>query len=578
MRQGVAVGGAVAWLAAAGAVAAQDLQSSAPAAYQAVTDHGPRAKPSLPAIGAAGFAFADPVFGTVVSRLTDARTRPGQLDRSYRTPSGTHQNAWSADARYFYVVSTDGTVVPFAFDRDLGRATRINATPGGEGGLVVRFYIEPTFSYVTPGVMLGSYSGAGASLRTIDQFDFGSGAYARLIDLDTLAPGLSGTYVGGVMASAGATERVIAFFGGTSQDRHRYLVVFDRANPSNRRLLDTRASTLDGRSTATRLDFNLHAAAIDRSGRYVTLYPSGADRSAPRNAAPNYLWDTASDAFTELPSTTALSNGHDAYGYGVRVNQDCCSSTTWDAAQWQLRALSAPLVTRDVITPVLTPKSVFLADHPSWHNASPDRFVPYISGLYRYGANTTGWRAWDDEIVAVQTDLEGNTGAQVWRLAHHRSDVQDDGDPGRMSFWYTPRPNVSPDGRWVLFTSNWEKTLGADVGGDSGGRARQDVFLLALKAADGGESGDVETLAEITTSGLPNARKNRSYAVSLAAANITGTATWTIAAGALPPGLSLSTTGTIRGTARTLGAWSFTVMLRDQRGATSKPLAIRVVK
>jgi hypothetical protein len=37
---------------------------------------------------------------------------------------------------------------------------------------------------------------------------------------------------------------------------------------------------------------------------------------------------------------------------------------------------------------------------------------------------------------------------------------------------------VSPCGRWALFTSNWEKTLGADPA--DAGRSRQDVFLVQL--------------------------------------------------------------------------------------------------
>lgn len=565
------------WLAAPAAVCAQSLQSGAPLAYDAVTDHGPRAKPALHAIGGAGHAFRDPAFGHTITRLTDDRTRPGLPDRSYRTPSGTHQNAWSADGRYFYVVSTDGTVIPFAFDRDAGRASRINATTDGEGGLTLRFYGEPTFSYTAPGVIVGSANGSGASLRTIDQFDFASGAYTRLLDLDTLAPSLSDTYVGGIMASAGATERVMAFFGGTSQDRHHYLVIFDRANPANRRLLDTKASTLDGRAMRVTLGFNLHAATIDRSGRYVTLYPSAADRSAPRNAAPNYVWDTATDLVTELPSATALSNGHDAYGYGVRVNQDCCVSTTWDAAQWQLRALATPLVTRDLITPVLNPKQVFLADHPSWHNASPDRFVPYITGLYRFNANSTEWRAWDDEIIAVQTELTANAGAEVWRLAHHRSDVRHDTEPDRMSFWYTPRPNVSPDGRWVLFTSNWEKTLGTDPAGEPGGRARQDVFLLALKGLDA-DLGEDAALPEIVTAQLPNGRRGKAYGATLVAAKVTGAAAWSLGSGSLPPGLSLASTGRITGKPSSTGTWRFTVTVRGENGAASKALLIQVTK
>jgi hypothetical protein len=335
--------------------------------------------------------------------------------------------------------------------------------------------------------------------------------------------------------------------------------VFDAANPASRRLLDTRASTLDGRATSLRLDFLLHAAAIDRSGRYVTLYPTSADRAAPRRAAPNYLWDLATDTFTELPSVAARSNGHDAYGDGVRVNQDCCTSTTWDAAQWQLRTLASPLATRDVIVPVLTPRQVNLADHPSWHNARPDTWTPFISALYRYGANTVEWRAWDDEIVAVQT---GEAAGHVWRLAHHRSDVRHDTDPLRISFWYTPRPNVSADGRWVLYTSNWEKTLGTDPGGETGGSARQDVFLLRLSVTGSPPPSVAPDGAAITTDRLPDGRLRRLYSTRLVATGVAAEATWRVTAGGLPPGLILHpATGALGGAPREAGAFTFTVAI-----------------
>jgi hypothetical protein len=152
----------------------------------------------------------------------------------------------------------------------------------------------------------------------------------------------------------------------------------------------------------------------------------------------------------------------------------------WDAAQWQFRSLATPLITSDLVAPVLLPKEVYLADHPSWHNARPDRLVPFLDASYRYGTVTGAWRAWDEEIFAVQTDAAGS-GATIWRFAHHRSQIAHDTDPARMAFWYTPRVNVSRDGRWALFTSNWEKTLGIDPKGESGGAYRQEVFLIELK-------------------------------------------------------------------------------------------------
>jgi hypothetical protein len=126
---------------------------------------------------------------------------------------------------------------------------------------------------------------------------------------------------------------------------------------------------------------------------------------------------------------------------------------------------------------------LYLSEHPSWHNSVPDRLVPFVTATYRYFTNDVEWRPWDDEVIAVQTDLAGEAGAVVWRFAHHRSDVRDDADPTRLSFWYTPRANVSRDGRWVLVTSNWEKTLGTDPVGGTGAAARQDVFLLQLRVS-----------------------------------------------------------------------------------------------
>jgi len=446
--------------------------AQAPSAYDAVVDRGRRAEPALIRPGAAGSSFNDPVFGTRIWRVTDRLTRPDAPDRSFRTPSATHQAAWSANGSYFYVVSNGGAIVPFAFDADSGRFSRLDS---------LRFYIEPQFSYVDDGRIYGSVTGQGASLRTIDEFDFAARAYTRLLDLDTLVPGLDGTFVGGIGSSAGPTEHVLAFFGGASQDRHRYVVVINRDHPRKRLLLDTAASTLNGQRLAARLDFHLHHAAIDRGGRYVALYPAAADLAAPRGAAQMYIWDLLAGTITPLPLLDARSGGHDAFGYGVAVNKDCCrGDTRWDAAQWQLRRLDTPLISRDLIGPLLLPQEITLSDHPTWNNARPDRLVPFVTATFRYGATGVEWRPWDNEIVAVQTDADDGR-AEVWRFAHHRSDVASDGDPSAIAFWYTPRPNISRDGRWVLFTSNWEKTLGADPQGAPGERARQDVFLMRLK-------------------------------------------------------------------------------------------------
>jgi hypothetical protein len=451
--------------------------------YGAITDRNAYAKPRLPFVGAAGFRFADPTFGSNMLRVTDDRTRPGRLSRSFRVPSNAHLSAWNSNSTAFYVISNDGTVIPYSFNAATMTASRIQATATGDGGLTLGFYVEPQFSLVNPNVIYGAVSGG--NNRTISQYNFQTGTYTRLIDLDTIVGGLTGTYVGGVMSGGTLAEKFITFFGGGGQDQHFYALWAPVGNVAARKLLNTAASTINGNPTGTPLNFRLHSAQIDRSGRFVFLYPTSVDLGSPRYASQVYIWDTSSDTVTAITSggrdgsASMRPYGHDAAGYGTWVNMDCCTSSTWDAAQWQFRSLTSLTQMSDLIAPVPAIKEIYLADHTTWNNAQPNALMPVISSTYRFGDNTgdntAPWRAWDDEIIAIDTANGG--GGNVWRFAHHRSDVTSDTNPGGLYFWYEPIANVSPDGRWVIFTTNWEKTLGMD---SAEGTFRQDVFLVQL--------------------------------------------------------------------------------------------------
>ncbi len=453
------------------ATAASQASSSVPSQYAAITDRIARSKPALPPLGSSGYTFNDPTFGSKILRVTDGQTRPGLVNRSFRVPSNAHTAAWNATATAFIVISNDGTIIPYKFDPLTMSAARYPSAPDENGGLTLRFYTEPQFSLVNPDVI---YGGGGSNSRTILAYDFSTGAYSTVVDLDTIVGGLANTYVGTVTTGGVPDEKLLTFFGGGGQDAHYYALLRPLAGSGGSKLLNTVASTINGAATGTALNFHIHAMQIDKSGRYVFIYPSGADLGAPRFAAQVYLWDTATDAITPLTQDMHPA-GHDAAGFGVWINQDCCTSSSWDAAQWQFRSLAAPAQTSDLIAPALTPQEIYMADHTTWNNAQPDRLVPVVSSTYRYGNNAAPWRAWDDEIVAIDTTSGG--GGTVWRFAHHRSNIASDSNPAQPYFWYEPIANISPDGRWVLFTSNWEKTLGTD---SSEGTARQDVFLVQL--------------------------------------------------------------------------------------------------
>jgi hypothetical protein len=468
--------------AAASATTPAPPSSGAPLAYSAATDRNPAPKPPLPVLGPAGFKFVDPTFGSRMLRVTDGNIRPGALSRSYSTPSASHQNEWNTNSTLFYVRSTDGVYIPYAFDASTMTASRINPTSSGDGGLTIYSNTEPQFSYISPNIIYGAIQDATNDWPIIRRYDFVSGAFTNLLNLGSVTPIAQHTYVGSLSSSGGTPEKVAVLFGGPAQDAHFLVTVF-AVGQSGALLLNTVASTttINGVTTPTNitLNFHLHHAWLDKSGRYVVMDSTAPDREAPRYAAEKYVWDTVTNVFTEMRGITTLSGGHYSTGFGVMLNSDCCVTTAWDGAQFQLRSLATPTVSSDVISPILTPKEVYLDNHNSWNNAQDGSLVPIIMAFYRYGYNDAPWRAWDDELVAVQTNA-GAAGATVWRFAHHRSDTRNDFDPYGLSFWYEPRPNVSQDGRWAVFTSNWEKTLGTDALGQYGGGYRQDVFLLEL--------------------------------------------------------------------------------------------------
>ena len=461
---------------------AADAQRRPPASYPANTTRMAIPRPPLPVLGPAGFHFVDPGLGSRILRVTDANTRPGFPGRSFVTASAAHQLAWNATSDTFWLRGVDGTYIPYAFDAATMTASRINATPGlGDGGLTIVSQVEPQFSFVSANLLYGTRQASDTDHPVVRAFDFNTGLYTDILDLGSIASIENDTYARSLSSSAAAPERLSILFGGSQQDLDYKVAVFQAGPPvTHVAVLDSLASTITRggvtRSTNIGLGINLHHAWIDLSGRYVTLYPTSG--SFP-GVLPYFIWDLTTDLITKV---TQFSGGHDALGYGRQVNQDCCEATRYDGAQWQSRDLSAPAVTSDLVNPV-SPQEVFIADHTSWNNAQPGALVPVLSTLYRYDPadNATPWRAWDDEIVAMQTDA-APAAATVWRFAQHRSDISYDGNPNQLYFWYLPRATISPDGRWALFTSNWEKTLGSTVGSDMepGGLHRNDVFIVDL--------------------------------------------------------------------------------------------------
>jgi hypothetical protein len=97
-----------------------------------------------------------------------------------------------------------------------------------------------------------------------------------------------------------------------------------------------------------------------------------------------------------------------------------------------------------------------LADNEDWitigtHKDADSRFSG--SGIY------------DDEIL--QISLDGSE--RIRRICHTRSVVDDKSES--TNYWAAPKPTISRDGRFIAFTSNWEKS------------GRYDLFIVRIDPA-----------------------------------------------------------------------------------------------
>ena len=426
------------------------LTALAPPTSEVCTDRDPRPLPALPSIDR-GQVITDPTFGSRILRVTGpSGSAPSP---SFRTPDSGVQRAWNADTTRFVLEDTYGQQHVYAFDAKKLRVKRRRVLRQSD---VVAFTgSDSSWHDADPDLLFGRYGN-----KVIKSINVATDAWTTIVDLDTLGLNLpEESYTGSVYVQ---NNHLLTVCGGATNDDHHWLVYIDLATG----VIDT-LDTLTLTSFNQGRGFTLHGSVLDLSAQYVLMQP--ANKSGDTTHL--YIWEpptTRRSPDPVRPVSTAIS-GHFAVGRGVWVTQDCAPGTPWDAAQWCFRDFQWPDDVTNIIDPVLQPKLVAFADHSCWTNMQ-QLADPFLSATYRYQVDPCPWRAWDEEILRI-----GPMSGLVERHAHHRSAVIN--ESGGFDYWATPRANVSVDGRWAIFTSNWGRSLGTDLEQN----ARQDVFLVELR-------------------------------------------------------------------------------------------------
>ena len=198
----------------------------------------------------------------------------------------------------------------------------------------------------------------------------------------------------------------------------------------------------------------INEVQLDKGGRYLWIPldpPDGRNWFDTEDSA--YLRDLLATPPTMQGLTyhdQDNANGHSDLGTGTLIN---------------VENLNNQILIRNLATPhqqslVLQKLDWTQGNHISM-TANDEAWV--LVGFYNEYSTTPRQGVFHNELVLVKTDGSQN----VRRFAHHRSVYAQD-VPGLNNYWNTPRANISKDGRFVAFTSNW------------GGTNRQDLFIVKI--------------------------------------------------------------------------------------------------
>jgi hypothetical protein len=431
-----------------------------PPNYCARTDERVEPYPKTPpAIGAAGSTISDPIFGSRIVRATDAKTDAKRRSESYTTPSSAEQNSWNTDSKNFYVRSIDGGLELFDFNPSTMAVHPM-------GSLNVPWIGEPQFSYSQPNILYGITR----DRPMFQQYDITTNRTINVQDASKCLK-LNSSDAGHAI-SVSADDQRLAMVLGPEQDTNYLIYIYDRARGC--RWYNAQTGEIGGQWGAKGIvsipeRFLIHDARINKSGRFVEIIRSGAPVrgiASPPNPAPAFIWNV--DTMEVTPCGPKGCKGHHALGYSHLLNpsEQEHPMDLWIRPLNQLDAPS-PLIKQ------LPPVQGWYDLHISWNNVDANDSNPACLSTYRRDNPNSPATSpevlgpWENEIVCVETD---RMDSKVWRFAHTYSTAQN-------GFWSSPRGNVSQDGRFYMFTSDWQDQLGAN--GNSS--YRTDVFIVELK-------------------------------------------------------------------------------------------------
>jgi hypothetical protein len=435
-------------------LAAQSVQPYS----NAVTDN--LIHPETPmAVPARGVLFNDPDFGSTLVRVTDENTNFVQPGTALTTEGSGQLNMWSSDSKKFYVLG-GARAFGFAFDPATMAVSPLPGATSGQG-LLLPFGPGGTFSFNDPDLMYGTTN---KKPLTISSYRFSTGAISDIIDTtscgeqpalvagpgvvsdDDVSPNLSG-------------NRWSISEGGHAAGEHMFVVVYDKRLGC--RWYNTQTGQIGGAwgktglATAT-APYVVRHAYMSRSGKHVYISV---------NNFGWYVWDIATLKVTGCGIHSGMDcNGYSVVGYDSYIN----AAAVLDDMQIEKRSFNNIAQFSQLVFPLPKPGYWGQPIHFTWSNVDAKDSTPACGSTHAYDGDPGIDQPYANEIFCVETDGLAST---VWRFAHNRATY--------IPPYFTTQPlgNTSRDGRFFIFSSDWDTLLGTG----SDGKPRSDVFIVKLQ-------------------------------------------------------------------------------------------------
>ena len=426
--------------------------ATAPSTYSAYSGTDAKPVPRAPALGPVNSVIRDPTFGSRILRVTDARSHGGN---SLIPEYAGYFRTWNANSTALKLHGPWGTSYWLEFNPSTFKVGDGSSRPTLHPlSFDVKWEwsaVDPNIIYFINGTQLAKYNKSTHVVTNLGGRGVSLKYHVVVVGLDAW----------------------VCAAGPGTQNTYRQIFCLNPRNPSQTKFIDILKRTINGvyqsdpnwPTSAPYQTIGIHAMYGSATGTWLDV---GFHR-ASWGAGGDSVFNLSTNKWS-LMKANRYSSGHSSIGAkfvngsgsvnGMYSGGACVRnpSNLMDATQF-----------RFIMQPTSSAATGWYdGEHSSSFNSSTNPNAPVLFSRYNISRPPSP-RLWYGEIIAAATDGSN----KVWRFAHNHN--------GGLVNWVGQSfAQISNDGRWAVFSSPWDGTLGA-AAGDFGYPTRIDTFIVELR-------------------------------------------------------------------------------------------------